>query len=54
VTPFDRWLMTELGSEELVAEYDPPCPTCGAPCSDHEPVQRTDEDGNDYETMACP
>lgn len=52
-TAFDRWLTTEPDSRIYVDELDP-IHSCGHPWSDHETVQRTDPDGGDYETRACP
>lgn len=53
MTAFDRWLTTQP-DEADIDELDPIHDACGLPCSDHVTVQRTDDDGNDYETQACP
>ena len=50
----DQWITRDTWGEE----YDPPCPKCGAPASDHEPIQVTGVDSMsgefDYETYQCP
>ena len=51
-TNFDKWLTTQ--PEPLEGdwdEYDPPCRTCGLPCSDHVPVVMND---GEYEATVCP
>jgi len=54
MTPYDRWLTREPEGYDRFDEYDPPCPKCGHLCTDHEPMQVVDLDGNDFETLRCP
>lgn len=53
MTPFDRWLTREPDTIDRV-EVEYKCPDCGLPPDEHDLVQRTDADGGDYETLACP
>jgi hypothetical protein len=48
--------LDETGCDDptLPEEVDPVCNLCDLPYSDHECVQVTDEEGNDYETYRCP
>ncbi len=46
----DRWRGTEGDWEEV----EPTCPHCHLTQDEHVPVHVTDDEGNDYDDLACP
>lgn len=49
----DRWITRE-DIEARADEVEFKCPTCGCPPDEHVQIQRSDDEGNDWESTECP